>query len=363
MPRARGSISVGICANWSSACDIHPQSLFHFPHQNEWQNYSATDSSGKHYTQGVWDAWGYEDPMIYFDRKLKRWRALFHQYRKSGLLDRSGTWPSKGASTDPNIMSGGYAISNTSNLFGPWTIYPPGFGAGYSKVVNFTTLGGESPLGWPIVEPAQDGPAPPLPYVFGTTASNGGYRNDSMPTWGGNVVEGDDKQYHLFAAGFVEAAGLGAWEVNSQVIHAVGNSPGGPFQFSDVALPTWHHNPDIKRCPLTGEFVLYTISCFASIGRNGTTVEPTFDAHNGCTNCHKGHCGPTAGRPGPGPVPKGVMTLQRRERPKVFLDQAGTATWLFNGVGLDTSNRPFTMATPILDDVPSESTHLGRVGK
>ena len=48
------------------------------------------------------------------------------------------------------------------------------------------------------------------------------------------------------------------------MIHAVGSSPGGPFLFSDVALPTWHHNPDIKRCPVTGEFVLYTISCFSA---------------------------------------------------------------------------------------------------
>jgi hypothetical protein len=46
------------------------------------------------------------------------------------------------------------------------------------------------------------------------------------------------------------------------------------------------------------------------------------------------------------------MTLQRRERPKVFLDKAGRATWLYNGVGLDSANRPFTMATPILDDTP-----------
>jgi hypothetical protein len=31
--RTRSSISVGICKSWKDACDIHPQSLFHFPHQ------------------------------------------------------------------------------------------------------------------------------------------------------------------------------------------------------------------------------------------------------------------------------------------------------------------------------------------
>jgi hypothetical protein len=33
-----------------------------------------------------------------------------------------------------------------------------------------------------------------------------------MPTWGGNVVEGDDKQFHLFAAGFVESAVCASYE-------------------------------------------------------------------------------------------------------------------------------------------------------
>jgi hypothetical protein len=107
--------------------------------QNEWVNFSATDSAGA-YTQGVWDAWGYEDPFVYFDKHLKRWRALFHQYRKSGLKKDGGTWPATGASTDPNIMSGGYAISNSSQLFGAWTIYPAGYGAGYSKVRGLTHL-------------------------------------------------------------------------------------------------------------------------------------------------------------------------------------------------------------------------------
>ena len=60
-------------------------------------------------------------------------------------------------------------------------------------------------------------------------------------------MEGDDGKFHGFFAGFVNACGIGGWEVNSEVIHAISDSPGGPFTFSDVALPTWHHNPDIKR--------------------------------------------------------------------------------------------------------------------
>jgi hypothetical protein len=141
---------------WANLRPLSLQSLFHFPHQNEWQNHSTTDAAG-HYMHGVWAAWGYEEPFVYFDKRMKRWRALFHQYRKAGLLGRGGA---------------------------------------------------------------------------------------------------------------------GTW--------------------------------------------------------------------------------PVAGKAGAGPVPKGVMTLQRRERPNIFLDKSGKATWLYNGVGMDSGNRPFTMATPILDDVPSD---------
>jgi hypothetical protein len=176
--RRRGSIVVGIAKNWTMPVDLNPTSLFHLPLQNEWANF--TNVSG----QDVWRGWGYEDPLVYFDKRIKRWRAMFHMYRKSGLADHGskGTWPAKGASDDPNIMSGGYAISNSSSLFGGWTVYSPGFGAGYSKVVNFTATAGSSPQGWPVVVPAQAEPPPPRPYQFGTPAATGGYRNDTLPT-------------------------------------------------------------------------------------------------------------------------------------------------------------------------------------
>ena len=57
--------------------------------------------------------------------------------------------------SDPNVMSGGYAESTSANLFGEWTTNSPGFGAGYSKVVNFTEAAGEvRGTHWPAVVPA-----------------------------------------------------------------------------------------------------------------------------------------------------------------------------------------------------------------
>jgi hypothetical protein len=79
------------------------------------------------------------------------------------------------------------------------------------------------------------------------------YRNSSLSSWGGNVLhagdEGDIYAYHLFAAGFTNGCGLSGWESNSFVLHAVSQSPVGPFEFHDVALPVWHHNPQAIRAP------------------------------------------------------------------------------------------------------------------
>lgn len=76
---------------------------------------------------------------------------------------------------------------------------------------QFTEKSGAPTPAWPLVDPPQaTDPPPPQPYVFGTPAADGGFRNDSMPTWGGNVVEGDDELFHLFAAGFSTTAASGA---------------------------------------------------------------------------------------------------------------------------------------------------------
>ena len=84
------------------------------------------------------------------------------------------------------------------------------------------------------------------------------YYNTSLWSWGGSVVQDDAKLYHLYAASFVNHCGLNAWETNSQVHHGVSASPIGPFNFSDVAIPVWHHNPQAIRHP-DGTYLIYTI--------------------------------------------------------------------------------------------------------
>ena len=75
-----------------------------------------------------------------------------------------------------------------------------------------------------------------------------GYRNDSWPSWGGHPVlwpkgkgsrGGGDGKWHLFTPQFANGCEVDAWIKNSFVVHAVGDSPVGPWRHHDVAIPVW----------------------------------------------------------------------------------------------------------------------------
>lgn len=74
--------------------------------------------------------------------------------------------------------------------------------------------------------------------------------------WCGTMVRGDDRKYHLFYSRWPRKLGHSAWVTHSEVAHAVGDTPFGPFRFVNVALPArgkeyWDglctHNPTILR--------------------------------------------------------------------------------------------------------------------
>ena len=74
--------------------------------------------------------------------------------------------------------------------------------------------------------------------------------------WCGTLVKGDDAKYHLFYSRWPRRLGFQAWVTHSEIAHAVGDTPLGPFKHSDVALPPrgqefWDglctHNPTVHR--------------------------------------------------------------------------------------------------------------------
>jgi predicted GH43/DUF377 family glycosyl hydrolase len=90
------------------------------------------------------------------------------------------------------------------------------------------------------------------------------FEQQSYFVWCGTLVKGQDNLYHLFYSRWLKKYGFNAWVTSSEVAHAVGNSPTGPFEFKDVALPArgkqyWDglctHNPTVQF--YNGKYYLY----------------------------------------------------------------------------------------------------------
>lgn len=74
--------------------------------------------------------------------------------------------------------------------------------------------------------------------------------------WCGTMVRGDDGKYHLYYSRWPRKLGHNAWVTHSEIAHATGDTPTGPFRHADVSLPRrgapfWDglctHNPTILR--------------------------------------------------------------------------------------------------------------------
>lgn len=90
------------------------------------------------------------------------------------------------------------------------------------------------------------------------------FEQASYFVWCGTLVKGQDNLYHLFYSRWPQKFGHNAWVTSSEVAHAVGKSPTGPFEFKDVALPArgkqyWDglctHNPTVQF--YNGKYYLY----------------------------------------------------------------------------------------------------------
>ena len=104
-----------------------------------------------------------------------------------------------------------------------------------------------------------------------------------ISSWGGSVHLADDGKYHMWAAEMTEYVGIKAWITNSQVVHAVADSPSAsPYKFTrrEVVAPVFAHEPTVSRAP-TGEWVMFYTSNYGetpgsqcnppcSCGHNGT---------------------------------------------------------------------------------------------
>lgn len=89
------------------------------------------------------------------------------------------------------------------------------------------------------------------------TKFDNGFRLDGYWVWCGSTIKGDDGKYHMFASRWSNSTGFSPyWLTNSEIVHAVSDTPEGPYKFSDVSLPArgsefWDgqmtHNPAIRK--------------------------------------------------------------------------------------------------------------------
>jgi hypothetical protein len=85
---------------------------------------------------------------------------------------------------------------------------------------------------------------------------DGGYQDSTYWVWGSSVIKGEDNRYHMFASRWSKKVNFGNWVTNSEVVHAVADTPVGPYKTQDLVLPSrgkeyWDgmctHNPRIVK--------------------------------------------------------------------------------------------------------------------
>lgn len=100
---------------------------------------------------------------------------------------------------------------------------------------------------------------------LGEAPINGGFEMKDYWVWGSSVIKGEDGKYHMYASRWPKYLKFHpGWMIASEIVHAVSNTPEGPYQFSDVALGArgaqyWDgrscHNPKIVK--YKDEYILY----------------------------------------------------------------------------------------------------------
>lgn len=65
----------------------------------------------------------------------------------------------------------------------------------------------------------------------------------NLTTWGGNVLrDASTGKHHIYVSAMTNGCPLSTWTQNSRIDHAVSDTIEGPYEFVDVAVPTWSHN-------------------------------------------------------------------------------------------------------------------------
>ena len=90
-------------------------------------------------------------------------------------------------------------------------------------------------------------------------------------SWGGTTNKGNDEKWHMHAAAFTHHCGINQWSSNSRIVHAVSDTPDGPYLVKDIVVPVWAHNPAVVQSPDDGMWVMTYVA-------NNTAQHPEWEA-------------------------------------------------------------------------------------
>ena len=104
-----------------------------------------------------------------------------------------------------------------------------------------------------------------LTEIMQPVTEKSGFAIEGYWVWCGSVIKGEDNRYHMFASRWRKTLPMHpGWLLESEIVHAVCDTPDGEFQFEEVVLPArgaeyWDgrstHNPHIIK--YEGKYVLY----------------------------------------------------------------------------------------------------------
>lgn len=66
--------------------------------------------------------------------------------------------------------------------------------------------------------------------------TKGGFQDPDYWIWGASVIKGEDGKYHMFASRWSNKVNFGNWVTNSEVVHAIADTPLGPYTAQEVVL-------------------------------------------------------------------------------------------------------------------------------
>ena len=97
-----------------------------------------------------------------------------------------------------------------------------------------------------------------VPAYGGPNRTDTIFRNQTVTSWGGNIIKGDDGLYHLWVSRMRDGEGLNSWTHDSQIDHAVAEDPMDVFDFAEVALSAEAHNASPLRAR-NGSYLIFHI--------------------------------------------------------------------------------------------------------